>query len=180
MKEFGLAKRYARALVSLGRETQLLPQFQKGLAEFHGALQHSPSLLKVLSAFEFSKEKRRALVLSLTKHFSINPLLENFFQILIDRNRIQFFPQIYKSFEDEILSLNQEVVAHVKVADPITTQESLAELKKSLEKIVGKKVNLNLQSDRELIGGIQVRIGDTIYDGSIKGQLEKIKETLLQ
>lgn len=179
MKEQVLANRYSKALVGLGQENNLLSKFHQDLLTFNLSLQKTAGLARLLNMREVDRNKRSAIIRSVAQHLSLQPSIQNFLLLLVERNRFFLFPFILKAFETEVRSLQNEVVVEVRMADPVTTQKKIDALRCALEKMIGKKVLCKLEEDPRLIGGIQVRIGDTVYDGSIRNELEKIQEALL-
>lgn len=176
MKEMILAERYARALISLGLEEKCLDRFKEDLARFSSAMKTEPGILKVLSYREVALVKRKAILAELSQKLLISPEIQNFFKLLVDRERTPLFPKIVEAFNNGVRELEKVVVAKVLVAEAGVGQRLNAELKAALEKMTGSKVEFSVEEDPSLIGGMQVSIGDSIYDASIKGELERIKE----
>ncbi|OGQ05910.1 MAG: ATP synthase F1 subunit delta [Deltaproteobacteria bacterium RIFCSPLOWO2_01_44_7] len=176
MKERILADRYAKALVNLGTEEKSLERFREELGRFKKAIEIEPQLLKILSLREFSLEKREEILKELMLKIYLSPTVQNFFKFLLHRGRIALFPHIFESFEGQVREIERVVIAKVNVADSKTSKQLTTKLQKSLEKMTGRKVQLEIDEDPSLIGGLEVLLGDKIYDASIKGELERIKE----
>jgi F-type H+-transporting ATPase subunit delta len=104
-------------------------------------------------------------------------MVRNFIAVLIDNRRIAALPEIAGQFRSELLER-----MGIAEAEVTTTRELSADEKRALEaqisKITGKKVQARYATDRKILGGAVVRIGSTIYDGSVKGQLQRLKEAL--
>lgn len=176
MKERTLAERYAKALLGLGLEEKSLERFQEEMQRFALALELEPQLLKLLSMREMEVEKREQILKELMLKLYLSPQTQNFFRLLFDRGRISLFPHILEAFEGLVREIEKVVVASVKVAEIKSARQLTSDLKKALEKMTGKKVHFDIEEDPSLIGGLQVTLGDKIYDASIKGELERIKE----
>jgi len=179
MMESVLAKRYARALLDLAKEEGEVEVYREGIRRFQEALKVQPDLLKLLCNRDFNLKKRKNIIEWMSEKYQYPTHLSHFFFLLLDRGRMFLVPEIFKIFEEQVNTLNNTVVAQVRTADETTAQKILEELKVVFGKITKKKVECVLESDPSLIGGFQVRIGDTVYDGSIRAQLDQLKETLM-
>lgn len=171
MRDKILAERYAKAFLDLGVEEKSLDRFQEELKRFSEALRLEPRLMTILSAREMGAEKRFQILNDLMQRLLLSPLAQNFLRLLIKRGRIHLFEGIAASFEEQLKELDEIVVAKVTVASLPEAKELMGDLQKSLERMTGKNVQCELKEDTALIGGMQVRIGDEIYDASIQGEL---------
>lgn len=177
MKERVLAERYAKALVDLGVEEKSLERFEEELNRFSEVLNLESNLLTLLSARELAWEKRSHILEDLMQKLILSPHVSNCLRLLMKRRRIQIFPEIVTVFEELVRALNQVLVAHIRVASKKEAQAELGHyLQHSLEKMTGKTVACELAEDPQLIGGIQIQIGDEIFDASIQGELERIRQ----
>ncbi len=175
-----VAARYARALVDvvLGPTAGVEPE--RVLAElraFQLALSESVALSTILSSPAIAPARKRSVVNRLAESANASRPVRNFLLVLIDHRRAGMLPEIISAFErmvDERLGMVQvEVVSALPLSD--RQREALTW---RLERTTGKKVSLNLQVNGELIGGILVRMGSTVYDGSVRGQLETLGRRL--
>lgn len=176
MKNQVLAERYAKALIDLGLEEKALERYQEELQRFAGSASIEPRLLPILSAKEIELKKREQILEDLMLKFLLFPQLKNFLRLLFKKGRIQLLPLIAKSFESMVRKLENVMVAQVKFAHIQATKHLSDNVKRSLETLTGKKIELELIEDPSLIGGLQVILGDTIYDASIQGELQRIRE----
>ena len=176
MKETVLAERYAKALLDLGLELKCLDRFKDEMERFEKTLAAEPQLLKILSYREFAFQKRELILNELMQKLLLSPEVKNFFKLLLQRERIRYFPQIVESFKSGVREIEKVVVAKVKVADKNSAKQLASQIQHALEVMTKSKVIFSVEEDRSLIGGLQVTIGDAIYDASIKGELERIKE----
>lgn len=101
----------------------------------------------------------------------------NFIKVLAEYNRLELLPEIAELFEALKLKYNKAAEVSIKSAVEMTADQQ-EKLGKALEKKLGVKVNLNFSVDADLIGGIIVKNGDLVIDGSIKGQLNKLSTKL--
>ncbi|MDO8527919.1 MAG: ATP synthase F1 subunit delta [Deltaproteobacteria bacterium] len=176
MKQRVLAERYARALLMLGTEEKSTERLQDELRRFAKVVALEPRLLKILSYRELSKKKKEDLMKDLSLKLYLSPEIQNFFKLLLARGRMELFPSILEAFEAFVREVENVVIARVQVAEEQSAKPLLGDLKKALERMTSKKVEFKIEEDKSLIGGLKVRVGDTIYDASIAGELERIKE----
>src|SRR6266403_257538 len=175
-----VASRYARALVDvvLARTSQLEPdRVREDLHSFERALADSPELSHVLASPAIAKARKRAVIARLGQTLGVSAVARNFLYVLIDHRRTAELSGIIAAFEkmvDERLGILQ---VEVTAAQELKTPQQ-AELVRQLEAMTGKRVVLNLQTDSELVGGLVVRLGSTVYDGSVRGQLEALAREL--
>lgn len=106
------------------------------------------------------------------------PLARNLVALLIERGRIRILPRIYQDFHDRRLERQGIAVGEVTTAVPLS-QEELALVRQRLGVLVGKDVELRSHVDPAIIGGIVARVGDQLIDGSVIGQLQKLRERLV-
>jgi F-type H+-transporting ATPase subunit delta len=124
-------------------------------------------------------ERRKAVFKGIADSLSYEAHVRNFLNLLIERNRLDLLSDIvtaYQKLLDEKLGI---VRAHVTSASPLddTQQRNIAS---KLEQVTGKQVRVELSVDPALIGGVVARVGSTIYDGSIRQQLQVFKQRLIQ
>lgn len=171
-----LARRYAKALLELGLEEKALDRIGEEMARLAQTFKEEPVLLTYLSLREAKGEKKKNILAGLQKALLLSPWIHNLLTLLLKGRRIQIFPTIAKVFEALVREEEGRVVAKIETAEKKSIEGLKEELKKSLEKLTRKKVDLKIEENRQLIGGLRVSIGDTIYDASLAGELERIKE----
>lgn len=176
MKERVLAERYAKALLLLATEQKSLDRFLDEIRRFVALVSSEPNLLKILSYREFSREKKETILKELALKFYLSPEIHHFLKLLIEKDRISLFGLIAESFENFVREVKNVVVAKVTVAEEGTVKPLLEALRKALEKVTSKKVEVELKESRHLIGGFKVELGDTLFDASVEGELDRIKE----
>lgn len=172
-----VAKRYALALFQLANEHQILEQVEDELRVVKTVLSNNPEMSAVLKSPKLSNEKKKEI---LKEAFaSVSTYVVNTLMILIDRHRND---QITDMADHFIALANEERgVAEAKVYStrPLTDSEREA-LSASFAKKVGKK-SLRIENivDTNLLGGIKLRIGNRIFDGSLRGKLDRLERKLL-
>jgi len=137
----------------------------------------SKDLREVWETPSITAEQKRAVLDAIVTRQGISRTVRNFVAVLIDHRRIHFLGPIVKQFE---LELNQRlgfIEAEITSARELT-QADRSTLEARMEKLTGKKVKARYTRDESILGGAVVKIGSTIYDGSVNGQLERIKQAL--
>lgn len=172
--------RYARAYAEVAVKNKLNPE--KTVAEFQqmaDAVNGSRELRNVLQNPSVSREQKHKLLDSIIKHIGATKTLRNFLAVLIDHRRIGSIGDLLEQFKRE---LDRRLgIADAKVSS--VRELSLAE-KKSLEQqlaaITGKTVRATYSQNASLLGGVWVRVGSTIYDGSVHGRLQRMRQELVK
>jgi F-type H+-transporting ATPase subunit delta len=121
--------------------------------------------------------QKRKLLDAIVQREGIDRHVRNLVAVLIDHRRMHFLDRILEQFEKELDAQMGFAEAQVSSARELGGDEKLA-LEAQVGKITGKKVRAKYGLDASLLGGAVVRVGSTIYDGSVKGQLEKIREAI--
>jgi F-type H+-transporting ATPase subunit delta len=169
---------YARAFAEAVFDGRLDPDKILREAQGVGALvAGNKELRAVWEAPSITAEQKRAVLDAIVAREGISKTVRNFVAVLIDHRRINFLGPIVKQFEQE---LNQRLgFAEVEIASAHELNPSDRQaLEIQMEKLTGKKVRARYSRDESLLGGAVVKIGSTIYDGSVKGQLERIKQAI--
>jgi len=175
-----VASRYARALVDvvLAPNAGVNPdRVREELRSFEQALAASPELSIVLASPGISRPKKRAVIGRLVESLGLSKVSRNFLFVLIDHRRTADLSGIIEAFEkiaDERLGKLQVDVSSARELD----RQQQAALTERLEAMTGKRIVLNLAIDSELVGGLVVCLGSTVYDGSVRGQLETLSHQL--
>jgi len=172
-----IARRYAQALLELGKERNQTEEFRSQLKAFAGLLRRSPLLEECLASPLYSAEDLKRIIVEITDKINVSKTIQDFLSLLVDKRRIQYFSAIEEAYDD----FTNAILGYVKAT--ITTATTLPKddyntLKQSLEKVTGKKVILSANVKPDIIGGVIAEVGDKVFDGSIRNQLQKIGETL--
>jgi F-type H+-transporting ATPase subunit delta len=175
-----VSARYARALVdvvtapgSKADPVQALAQLRAVEDLIHG----SASLQNALASPAVPPSRKRAVMRRLMEPMGVLPNVRNFVYVVIDHRRAHDFASIVDGFEtllDERLGF---VAAEVRSATPLTDAQR-ATLETQVSRLAGKKAKLKFSSDPTLIGGVVAHVGSTVYDGSVRGQLERLRTRL--
>lgn len=172
-----LAKRYAKALLEPLREEEL-EVVRKDLDTLQTIMQSSKEMRTLLISPVFGLEEKKGVFQILSKRIGFSREAQRFFELLLEKDRLRYFKEIRAFFEVLLYERKNKVKAHVISSNSFSPSYE-GELRKRLMQLTKKEVDLDIKTDPSLLGGMVVRIGDVIYDGSIKGQLINIKEGLL-
>ena len=148
-----------------------------GLRRIAGLLAGSTELRRVWENPAVPADQKRKLLDAIVHREGIEPHVRNLMAVLIDHRRVQFLARITEQLEKELDARLGFAEAHITSARELADSEKRA-LEAQIEKVTGKKIRARFGLDASLLGGAVVRIGSTIYDGSVKGQLEKIREAI--
>lgn len=172
-----IANRYAKALVDVSFKTNQYEQVAAELLRFEDLLARNRDLAIFYSNPALPVAKKKAATREILNRLAFSLLTSNFLYLLIDNHRIGGFSDIRKAFQQELsnrLGITQAEITTSTELDVETRQK----LEGTLAALTGKRVALKFSNDPTLIGGIVTRIGDTIYDGSIRQQLNSLKSRL--
>ena len=172
-----IARRYAKALVQLATEEGGVEKFHAELTAIDTVLAENHKLWVILVSPAYRIEAKREMMRELIAKLEISATVTNFLLLILDKNRLNYLPQIvvsYGMFADEISGVVRPTLTS---AMPLDTGQ-VDEIKGTLAKYTGRKVIIKVEVDPALIGGVVTRIGDMAFDGSLKTQLTKIGDIL--
>jgi len=172
-----IARRYAKALVQLAAEETAVDKFHGELARVEALFMAHPELGSLLSNPAYGIEAKLETIKEIAAKLSLSGTISNFLLLLQERNRMACLPAIFACYNvlaDELSGVVRPVITS---ALPLGDAQ-LAEFKAALEKSTGKQVNLTVEIDPALIGGVVTKIGDKVLDGSVKTQLTRIEDIL--
>lgn len=172
-----LAKRYAKALVEIGSERNALEKYGDDLSAITGLMETSKDFREVVISPVFTKEDKKAIAGSVLAKLETDQMVTNFINLLIDRKRIDQLPGIEQCFHDEVDEIRGITRGEVTSAGPLSDEE-MQRVKGALSEISGKEVQLTAKVDPSLIGGLVAKVGDMVFDGTIRTQLNQLKGSL--
>src|SRR3954453_7470936 len=173
-----IANTYARAFADVVFSARLdAARAIGGLREIATLLKQSIELQRVWENPAVPADQKRKLLDVIVQRDGIDKHVRNLIAVLIDHRRLVFLPRIVDQLEKELNARLGFAEAQISSARELGEGEKRA-LEIQIEKPIGKKVRASYGLDPSLLGGAVVRIGSTIYDGSVKGQLERIKEAI--
>jgi F-type H+-transporting ATPase subunit delta len=172
-----VSTRYARALVEVVTEpgSGIEPQVAlEQLRQVAAMISESEDLRNALLSPAVSPSRKRAVV---AKLIDVHVKIRNFLYVVIDHRRVHEIPSMVEAFDlllDEHLGF---VRAEVSSARPLDSAQQAA-LETQLTRMAGKKAKLKFQTDPALVAGVVARVGSKVYDGSVRGQLERLRAVL--
>jgi len=172
-----LARRYAKAVFEIGVEQGGLDKLGADIRALGLAMKESPELVAVLTSPAIQRADRRKVVDGLLQHIGAVSTTRNLMYVLLEGERLASLPMIARELDRMIEAKAGRVAAEVVSAKPLE-QAQLSELVAVLEKLTGKKVSVQKREDPELLGGVVAKVGDTIYDGSLRTQLRNLRDDL--
>lgn len=171
-----VARRYARALYEEAERASKVDVVDKDMDFIRVSLRESAELTRFFRSPVISRDKKQSVIRALFGSH-LDPLTFQFMEMLIRKQRDDVFPAIaraYREMRDEHLGIVQ---ARVRVSRDLS-ESSRDDLARALAQMTGKDVRLDIQKDEDLIGGVVIRVGDTVYDGSVRHQLGKLRDRM--
>lgn len=173
-----VASTYARAFADVVLDERLdASRATAGLRRIAALLAESIELRRVWENPAVPVNEKRNLLDAIVKQEGIERPVRNLVAVLIDHRRIPMLGRIVEQLEKELNARLGFAEAEISSARELRDPEKRS-LESQIEKVTGKKVRASYTLDASLLGGAVVRVGSTIYDGSVKGQLERIKEAI--
>jgi F-type H+-transporting ATPase subunit delta len=173
------AARYARAFAGAVLDAKLDPaDVQRQLDDFAATFAGSKDLRELLLNPSLPAGKRVFILDVVNRRIGCAALVRNFLAVLIKHERLGTLSEILEEYRLEMNRRMSISDAEVVTARPLADEER-ASLEKQVAELAGTKVSATFRQDKSVIGGAIVRIGSTIYDGSVRGRLERLKEQLI-
>jgi F-type H+-transporting ATPase subunit delta len=173
-----VASTYARAFADVVLDQRLdANRAVAGLRRISALLAESSDLRRVWENPAVPAEQKHNLLDAIAQRDGIERHVRNLVAVLIDHRRMHFIDRIIQQLEKELDARMGFAEAQVSSARELSSPEKQT-LEAQIEKATGKKVRAQFVLDASLLGGAVVRVGSTIYDGSVKGQLEKMREQI--
>lgn len=176
MGESKVARVYGTALYEAAAEEGRVETVRADLGEFVQAVEASPELHQFLGAEEISDARKTQVLLELTE--GGDELMRNLLRLLVDKSRESEVAGVYRAFV--ALVEKAQGLVHVEVVSAVALGPELQEaLRRKIESSLHKTVELTLTVDKEILGGLRLRIGDQIADASVRHRLERLREVLI-
>lgn len=178
MIKASVARRYAKALFDLLDARSLEPA-RAGLAGLTHALSDSGPLKHLLASPAFAQEEKLAVLSALSQRLKCPPIITRFLAQLVKKNRVTFLPEItdaFASFADDAKGTRQVTVTS---AAALSSAEQ-TRLRSRLRDLLRGEVNLTFHTKPELLAGLQIRIGSTVFDSTVRGRLAALRGILIK
>lgn len=174
-----LINTYARAFSDVVIDNHL--DASKTLAETQqiaALVKENRTLREVWESPSIPAEQKRAVLDGIVKRAGISRPVRNFIAVVMDKGRMKFLPEIVTQFAHDLNQRLGFAEAEITTVRELSNDER-AELERDLARVTGKKIKARYAQDRAILGGAIARVGSTVYDGSVRGQLERIRQQLV-
>ncbi|MEG4441611.1 ATP synthase F1 subunit delta [Microcoleus sp. F10-C6] len=164
---------YASALMSLAKSNNLSEQFGEDIRSLLNLLENSEELRLFLGSPLVKPQDKKAVIDRIAGS-EMNPLMQNFLRLLVDKGRILFLEGIGKKYLTELRELNQTVLAEVTSAVPLSDAQQQTVREKVQAMTSARQVEIETKIDADLIGGVVIKVGSQVIDASLRGQLRRL------
>jgi len=172
-----VARRYATALADVVIQQGEAREVQDELLAWGAMLQANANLREVFANPTIALDQKRAVLNKVIEMMKPRGTTANFLKVLLQNQRLTELGEINRKFA-QILDERAGMVAATVTTARAVPQDAQAKLHDTLATLTGKKVRIDFATDPEIIGGLVTRIGSTVYDGSVRSQLQQIKERM--
>ena len=179
MKDRRLALRYVRALLSVLSDPAQAAAADSFLCSLRDAMEQSDELRGLLLDPAVPRDQRIAALRGLAQTQGMPKTVGNFLAAVVEHNRTSVLPTIATVFHEEREAAMGIVPAEITTAEPLT-EDLKASAREAIQRRTGRKVELTCKVEPELIGGAVTRIGTTVYDGSLRHQLDQLRREMTQ
>ena len=177
MKNLSVARRYAKALLMIGKENGEAETYRAELDGISTLMDEVKEFEQVIGNPLYDTTARKQILQAVIEKMAPSAVMKSFLLLLFDKKRFSFLRDIntfYQKLADELKGVAQaSLISAVELPS-----ETIAKIKKSLSEMTKKEIKLDVDQDPSLIGGIVTKIGDLVLDGSIKTQLLNMRESL--
>ena len=177
MSATSIARRYAKALLAIGTEDGRFEQYADEIARVEQAYLTSPELQDLWTNPAHGREERLAGLDRIASPLAFSPAVTNLMRLFVERQRVGELPALKRAYQAMVDEKLGRVRAVVSSARPLDAAQR-AELQRSLASATRKQILLQERVDGSLIGGVTAQVGSTIFDGSVRTQLERLRQSL--
>ena len=168
---------YANALDDIALAQGAAGPVLQQLGDFNAAYASSGELRNTLASPAVSKALKRGVAEKISARLGASKIVRNFLFVVIDHQRTQLLPEIFQLLQDVLRERQGVTEAHISSPVELSGAQK-KELGQTLERLTGKTVQTRFTLDAKLLGGVLVRVGDTVYDGSLRNRLDHLRERL--
>ncbi len=172
-----VARKYARALLALGKEEGKLEGLGGELHNFKDLIRENKELRGVLTSPFYPAETRKGMIRAIASSLSLSKTVQDFLNLLIERDRIDHFFEIVNYYDmlcdDYFKRIRATLVSSAELQEDLVN-----EIRDELQSTIGKEVILSVEQDPSLLGGVLTKIGNVVYDGSLKTQILRVRDNL--
>lgn len=175
MSKNASAKRYAKALLEVAKDQQAVSAIKEQYGALVAALHTHNELQMLLTHPQVEPGDKKAMLTGILK--DAHPYFTNFLLLLVDKGREAIIAATFDAFV-ELIDAYEGVVEATITASTVLDDATVQQITDSFAKQLGKRVRAKNNVDSSLLGGVVVRIGDRLYDGSVKGRLDRLSKNL--
>ena len=172
-----VAQRYAAALAEAALDRNIAEKAKGDLAAFEAAFYSSADLRNFVESPAIAEDAKQNAIRKICATMGLSAEVGNFIRLVVRHRRTEMLAEIQVAFRQELNARLGIAEAEVTSAQALNDQQK-SELTRALEKRTGKKIEARFREDKTLLGGAVVRVGSTIYDGSVREQLARMRELL--
>lgn len=173
----GAAGRYATALFELARDAGELDRAESDLNQLDAALGESRELADLIRNPVYARSEQGAAMGAVADRMGLGPLVRNVVALMASKRRLFALPQTIAQFRALLAEHRGEVTADVTAAHELSDAQRDA-LAAKLKDSLGRDVKLNVRVDRDIIGGLVVRVGSRMIDSSIRSRLARLQNAM--
>lgn len=173
-----VARRYATALADVVANSDETNSVRNELKIWESTISANGDLQTAFSNPSISQANKEKVLENLIEKTQPTKTTANFLRVLLRNTRLTEIGEINQKFSSILEERSGTISAQITSARPLSENEK-AEMQSNLSKLTGKNVSLTFNADETLIGGVVTRIGSTVYDGSVKTQLEELKQQMI-
>ncbi|MBT4363732.1 MAG: ATP synthase F1 subunit delta [Desulfobacterales bacterium] len=177
MKNLAISRRYAKALLLIGKEDDNAEKYKEELDGFASLVIKEAGLEQAINNPLYDAKGRRSVLEIIIGKLGLSKVVSSFLLLLFDKGRFGYVNEInefYQKLADELKGISRASL----ISASELSSEAVNKIRASLAKMTGREVILDIQQDPGLIGGVVTKIGDLVLDGSIKTQLLNMRESL--
>lgn len=176
MKNLAIARRYAKALILIGQQDGQAEAYREELAGVATVIQDNDGLRQTIGNPLYDRAARRDLLQTVVDKLGVSRVMRSFLMLLFDKGRIGGIQEIERAYQKLADDLKNVSRASITSATALS-EEAVISIREALGRMTGRDVVLEVSEDPGLIGGVVTRIGDLVYDGSVRTQLQNLRES---
>ena len=177
MSIVAIARRYAEALADVAIAHNQVEQMDAEVGSFAQMIRNSPELHDVFASPVVSQEQKRSVLDAIIERTGVSAMIANLLRTMLSHYRLHNLTEVHEQFRRAINRRRGIALAEVTTAVP-ASQDAQDRLTRKLQELVGKQVQIQFKTDPALIGGAVTRLESIVYDGSIRTQLQTVKQRL--
>jgi len=177
VKNLAIARRYAKALMLIGKEDGQAEKYREELSGLAELFDQGQELGQTICNPLYDAGGRKKVLEVILGKLDLSKVMTSFMLLLFEKGRIGFIANIndfYRKLADNLKGIGRASV----VSASRLSSDAVEKIRESLSKMTGKEIKLDVEEDSSLIGGVVTKIGDLVLDGSIKTQLLNMRESL--